>query len=100
MGSWAVSKAFGRYRTRQRLPGAVDFHSFRRTLITRLENLGVDQVRIARYVGHELPTLAFSVYSGGATEETQRATARAIEYPAKVEKGVRGFLRRCVQSGS
>lgn len=46
------------------LPREADFHSFRRTLITALENLGVDQVATARYVGHTLPTLAFTVYSG------------------------------------
>lgn len=56
--SWAVSKAFGRHRDALRLPRAVDFHSFRRTLMTALENLGVDQVATARYVGHTLPTLA------------------------------------------
>lgn len=91
--SWHVGQAFRYHRNGRGLPGATDFHSLRRTFITRLENLGVDQVRIARYVGHSLPTLAFQVYSGGATELTQRATARAINYPRDVEAAVERFLK-------
>jgi len=92
--SWAVSKAFGRHRTHCGLTGETDFHSFRRSFITLLENNGVDQVRIARYVGHELPTLAFAVYSGGATEQTMRETAATVQYGARVEATVAQFARR------
>lgn len=91
--SWHVGQAFRYHRNGRGLTGATDFHSLRRTFITRLENLGVDQVRIARYVGHSLPTLAFTVYSGGATEATQRATAQCLHYPTAVEKAVRNFLK-------
>jgi integrase len=90
--SWHVGQAFRYHRNRRGLSGETDFHSLRRTFITRLENLGVDQVSIARYVGHSLPTLAFKLYSGGATEETQRATGQAIRYAAKVEEAVAHFL--------
>ena len=90
--SWHVGQAFRYHRNGRGLTGATDFHSLRRTFITRLENLAVDQVRIARYVGHSLPTIAFTVYSGGATEATQRATARAIHYPRAVEVAIRRFL--------
>lgn len=90
--SWAVSKAFGRFRKLRGLTGETDFHSFRRTFITTLENLGVDQVQIARYVGHELPTLAFAVYSGGSNEATARAIARRVQVSAEVEGVLRVFL--------
>jgi len=90
--SWAASKAFGRYRDALKLPRAVDFHSLRRTLITLLENLEVDQVRIARYVGHTLPTLAFSLYSGGSSEKTSLEVARTIRYAPAVEEAVHGLL--------
>lgn len=90
--SWAVSKAFGRFRDAAGLPRGVDFHSFRRTLVTLLENAGADQVMIARYVGHALPTLAFTVYSGGSTEQTSREVARRIRYSTKVEQTVALFL--------
>jgi len=91
--SWHVGQAFRYHRNKQGLTGATDFHSLRRTFITRLENLGIDQVHIARYVGHSLPTLAFKVYSGGATEATQRATGKAISYARDVENAVQQFLK-------
>ena len=90
--SWHVGQAFRYHRNGRGLSGETDFHSLRRTFITQLENLGVDQVRIARYVGHSLPTLAFSLYSGGATEATQRITGQSIHYPRDVETAVSNFL--------
>jgi integrase len=92
--SWSVSKAFSRYRDKMVLPRATDFHSLRRTLITRMENLSMDQVRIARYVGHSLPTIAFTVYSGGSNEQTNIEVARGINYPEKVEEAVKAFVDR------
>ncbi|WP_157981374.1 tyrosine-type recombinase/integrase [Cognatilysobacter tabacisoli] len=91
--SWHVGQAFRYHRNKVGLCGETDFHSLRRTFITRMENLGVDQVHLARYVGHALPTLAFTLYSGGSTETTQRATARAVTYPPRVEAAVSSFLR-------
>lgn len=91
--SWGLGQAFRRHRDLRGLSRETDFHSLRRTFITRLENLGVDQVRIARYVGHQIPTLAFKVYSGGSTDNTQRETARAIGYPPAVEAAVIAFLK-------
>lgn len=90
--SWRVGQAFRYHRNGRGLTGATDFHSLRRTFITRLENLGVDQVRIARYVGHSLPTLAFQLYSGGATEATQAATGQIIAYPKEVEQAIAAFI--------
>lgn len=90
--SWAVSKAFGRHRTKCGLNGETDFHSLRRSFITMLENAGVDQVRIARYVGHELPTLAFAVYSGGSTARTMRETASTVRYPERIEAALERWL--------
>ena len=92
--SWHVGQAFRYYRNGCGLTGETDFHSLRRTFITRLENLGIDQVRIARYVGHSLPTLAFRVYSGGATESTQTITGRSINYPQDVEAAVSAFVKQ------
>lgn len=90
--SWGVSKAFGRHRDRCGLEGDTDFHSLRRSFITLLENEGVDQVRIARYVGHELPTLAFAVYSGGSTEKTTRETARMVRFGPPIEAILAAFV--------
>jgi integrase len=91
------SKQFGRHMNKVGLTdAALDFHGFRRTLATCLENAGVDPVRIARYLGHALPTLALSLYSGGSSERTSVETARAIRYPPAVEAAVQGFLGRPV----
>lgn len=90
--SWGLGQAFRRHRDLRGLSRETDFHSLRRTFITRLENLGVDQVRIARYVGHQIPTLAFKVYSGGSTDNTQRETAKAIRYPPTVEAALATFV--------
>lgn len=83
--AWGASKAFGRFKRKRGLPADVDFHSFRRNFITMLENRGVDQVALARYVGHTRPTIAFQVYSGGSTEATNRKVAEAVAYPVEVE---------------
>lgn len=90
--SWRPAAAFRRHRDGLGFTGETDFHSLRRTFITRMENLGIDQVRIARYVGHQLPTLAFTVYSGGSTETTQKETAKEVSYPREVEEAVKCFL--------
>lgn len=92
--SWAVSKAFGRFRDRIGLERVTDFHSMRRSFITLMENLAVDQVRIARYVGHELPTIAFVVYSGGSSKQTMRDVAGQVRYAATVESQVERFAER------
>ena len=76
------------------LSKATDFHSFRRTLITQMENLSMDQVRTARYIGHDLPTIAFTVYSGGSNEKTNIEVATGIKYSKKVEEAVREFIDR------
>lgn len=92
--SWSVSKAFGRFRDKVGLSRATDFHSLRRSFITMMENLSMDQVKIARYVGHDLPTIAFTVYSGGSSEQTNIEVARGIIYSADVENATTAFLHR------
>lgn len=90
--SWSVVKAFGRFRDAAGLTRATDFHSLRRSLITQLENASVDQVKIARYCGHSISTLAFQVYSGGSTEQTSIEVAQRVRYPVEVESAVARFL--------
>ena len=91
--SFYASKSFGNFRTRVGLPGAVDFHSFRRTLITRLENTpGMDETKAARYCGHKLKTMTWGIYSSGSSEATQRLVADAIRFPAAVESAAARFV--------
>jgi hypothetical protein len=62
-----------------------DFHSYRRNVITILENAGVGQVPISRYVGHKVGTLAGDTYSAGGGRENSLETSRKIRFSTKVE---------------
>jgi integrase len=97
--STAPSLQFTRYRRKVGVPDGTDFHSFRRTFITLLENLDIDWIRIARYVGHEIPTLAHKTYSGGSSKKTSLEVAKSVRYSEPVEKAVSEFLER-LRSGS
>jgi integrase len=83
--SVSASKAFGRYRRACSVPDGTDFHSFRRNVVTALEAAKVDQVSIARFVGHKVGTMAADVYSAGGTRETATETAQKLRYPQEVE---------------
>lgn len=94
--SWNMSKAFGRYRDKMKLSRATDFHSFRRTVATLMENLGLDQMKQARHMGHKLGTLAFDIYSGGSSVKTKIEVAKKIRYSEDVEKAVLDFYKRTI----
>lgn len=85
MSSSAV-KAYGRYRRSCGVPDGTDFHSFRRTVITTLERAKVDQVSIARFVGHKVGTLAADIYSDGGSRKLALEVASQVQYPPAIEK--------------
>jgi len=89
--SWAVSKAFGRFRDKRGLSRATDFHSFRRTVITILENRAVHPGHTASFVGHEGKTIGHDVYLDGLWFKTLRDVAAKIVYRKPVEKVVAEF---------
>lgn len=82
--SSSAVKAFGRYRRACEVPDGTDFHSFRRNVITALEAAGVNQVAIARFVGHKVGTMAADVYSAGGSKEAAVETARKVLFSASV----------------
>lgn len=86
--SASATKAFSRYRRECGVPDGTDFHSFRRNVITILENEGVGQAPIARFVGHKVGTMAADTYSKGASQDNSLKTARKIRYSAEVEAAV------------
>jgi integrase len=83
--SVSASKAFGRYRRACSVPDGTDFHSLRRNVITALEAAKVDQVSIARFVGHKVGTMAADVYSAGGTRENATETAQKLRHSPEVE---------------
>lgn len=83
--SASAVKAFGRYRRSCGVPDGTDFHSFRRNVITVLEHARVDQVLIARFVGHKVGTMAADTYSSGGSKELALEVARKVRFPEAVE---------------
>jgi integrase len=92
--SSSAVKAYGRYRRTCGVPDGTDFHSYRRNVITVLEAARVDQVRIARFVGHEVGTLAADDYSAGGNVVNARATAKKVRYRAAVEAAALALAQR------
>ena len=87
--SWQVQKALGDYRRDVGLPPGVNFHSTRKSFATRMEELRVDQRWAERYFGHKPPGIMAKVYS---RPEVLLNVAKAIKYPAPVEKALRTAL--------
>ena len=83
--SSAAVKAYGRYRRACEVPDGTDFHSYRRNVCTVLENAGVGQVPIARYVGQKVGTMAGDTYSGGSAKENSIKTSKKVRYGTDVE---------------
>lgn len=65
--SAALSKAFGRLKTRLGFGASHVFHSIRITVITQLIRQDVPGPIIAQLVGHETGLVTFDVYSKGAS---------------------------------
>lgn len=93
--SWYITKVFTSFRrsvlgeegeidlASGRSKSPVDFHSFRRTFATYLERASTRTTKvnasvIAELMGHEKPTLALSVYSGGLHIEHLREAIEAM----------------------
>lgn len=90
--SSSAVKAYGRYRRSCGVPDGTDFHSFRRNVITVLEHAGVDQVRIARFVGHKVGTMAGDTYSAGGSKPLALEVARSVRFSEEVERAAAALV--------
>lgn len=79
--STSIGKRFSTFKTLMGFGPAHTFHSFRRTVITQLENAGVSENVTADIVGHEKPRITYGLYSGGATLEVKAAALALLDYP-------------------
>jgi integrase len=61
----AVGKRFGRLKKELGFDTQYVFHSIRKTVVTILENAGVQENIVADIVGHEKTTMTYGLYSGG-----------------------------------
>lgn len=84
--SAAASKAFGRYRRACEVPDGTDFHSFRRCVTRVLEQAGLMQSEIARFVGHKVGTLAADTYAGPRQAAWALEVSKKVRYGAAVEE--------------
>ncbi|MCD6673439.1 MAG: hypothetical protein LT106_11335 [Burkholderiaceae bacterium] len=89
--SWYPQRALGRYRDQVGLGVETDFHSTRRSFITRLEDAGASPLARDRYVGHTPKDLASRVYSGGSEAQLLRI-AETISYPKEIEEALQRVL--------
>jgi integrase len=62
----AIGKRFGRLKTKLGYGRDYVFHSFRKSIARQLEEAGVPENISARLVGHEIQTMTYGLYSGGA----------------------------------
>jgi len=94
--SSSAVKAYTRYRRACQVPDGTDFHSFRRNVVTVLEQARVGQVEIARFVGHKVGTLGGDTYSEvgrSGDKELALEVGRKVRYPAKVEAAAVAAVR-------
>lgn len=76
-----MGKRFSVFKALQGFGPEHTFHSFRRTVITLLENAGAVESTVAAIVGHEIKTITYGLYSGGASLEVKAAALALLDYP-------------------
>jgi integrase len=81
----AIGKRFGRLKTREGLDSTLVFHSFRKTLITLLEQAGIPENFCCDIVGHEKGTIGYGHYSGGASIANKKEAIEKIRYPFPID---------------
>lgn len=84
---WSASatKAFVRYRRAVLVPDGTDFHSFRRRVMSVMEQAGLLQGEISRFVGHLVGTIAADTYAGPRAATWALEVSRKVRYAPEVE---------------
>ena len=77
----AIGKRFGRLKTEAGCDSTLVFHSFRKTLITLLEQAEVPENFCCDIVGHEKGTMGYGHYSDGASLANKKEAIEKINYP-------------------
>jgi integrase len=84
----AIGKRFGRLKVKLGYGDQHVFHSFRKTLVTLLEDAGVSENLAADIVGHEKPRITYGLYSGGASLATKAAALCKANYGLSVGRSI------------
>ena len=77
----AIGKRFGRLKTELGFGRELVFHSLRKTVVTILENAGMQENVVADIVGHEKTTMTYGLYSGGVSLAVKRDALDKLSYP-------------------
>lgn len=77
----AIGKRFGHLKTKLGYGQQHVFHSLRHTVTTQLDVAGIPEAVSARIVGHEIPTMTYGVYSGGAPLKVKQEAIENLSYP-------------------
>ena len=56
------------------------FHSFRKTVVTQLEQAGISENLIADIVGHHKPRITYGLYRSGSSLEQKLKEINSIKY--------------------
>jgi len=77
---FTISNRFTEFKKELGFGEDKNFHSFRRTMITKMENLGAPENVTADIVGHRKGTITYGLYSGGSSLEKMREYLFKIKY--------------------
>ena len=76
----SISNRFTEFKKEFGYGFETDFHSFRRTFCTEMENLEVPEEVTANIVGHKKLTMTYGVYSGGSRLPLMRKHLFKLDY--------------------
>lgn len=76
----AMSKQFGKVKSKLGYDGRSTFHCIRKTVTTLLEQAGVPESVSADILGHDKKTMTYGVYSGGSSMEQKREAIATLDY--------------------
>ena len=76
----AMSKQFGKVKSKLGYDSRYVFHSLRKTVSTQLEQAGVPESVSADILGHDKKTMTYGVYSGGSSMEQKRKAIMMLDY--------------------
>lgn len=80
--SRGMSQKFGRLKSKLNFEKKrYAFHSFRSTILNRMENAGVNELFAARIAGHKIPTMSYGVYSGQIDWSNAVEAMAQVQYP-------------------
>ena len=75
-----IGKEFGKLKTALGFGPQHVFHSYRKTVVTVLENEGVPENVVADLIGHEKTTMTYGLYSGGLSLAVKREALAKLTY--------------------